>query len=158
MRVREACTGVPPLVDQRVQIAVRVGGAAALPSLGDEVELIVGQLRDRPHVFRRVDDDLLPLERRIEVRHDPHAPAAVASRPRAARRGFRQDERLRRRHLFVSTAKGAGRQLVLRRVGERRSRHAGPPRTRRRDCDAAAAQLVNAKLGQRVRKLGQRVR
>src|SRR5436190_2886397 len=44
-----------------------------------------------------VDDDLLPLERGIEVRDDAYAPLAVLG----------QHERLRRRHCFVPRAERA---------------------------------------------------
>ena len=77
MRMRKACACLAALVDQRVQIPRRLGQAPSLPGFADEVELVVRQVGDRTQMLRGVDDDLLPLERGIEVRDDANAPTIV---------------------------------------------------------------------------------
>ena len=70
---------------------IRESAAAAQPRSGGarrmrRRELVVGELGERAHMPRRVDDDLLVLECRVEVRDDPHLPARRSrARVRAAR-------------------------------------------------------------------------
>jgi hypothetical protein len=74
VRVREARAGTPPLVHERMEIALRMSLRPQAPCRRDEIELRVPELRDRPDVARAVDDHLLALERRVEVRDDPYRP------------------------------------------------------------------------------------
>src|SRR6266511_4973227 len=78
---------------------------APSPRLGDELELLVLQLGDRPHVPAAVHDDLLPFQRRVEIRDDANAPLAL----------FREDECLWRCHVLVTGAERTRLQLLLRR-------------------------------------------
>ena len=61
-----------------------------LPGLGDEIDRRVVQgCRTKCTWFRAVDHDLLPLERRVEVRDDADVPAGRAvSEPKRLRRGL----------------------------------------------------------------------
>jgi hypothetical protein len=117
VRVWEAAPGDAALVDQRVEVAVRLGRAPSLPSLRDQIELLVREVRDRADVLRRVDDDLLPLEGRIQVRDDADA-------PRVAER-----ERLRRGAVLAPRVEGARLELLGRRRLELGPAGAGPLRT-----------------------------
>jgi hypothetical protein len=58
-----------------VEVAVGNRVPSPGPGLRDERDLVIGQFGERPHVRGRVDDHLLTLERRVEVRDDPDAPA-----------------------------------------------------------------------------------
>src|SRR3954447_2846982 len=107
---------------------------ASLPRLRDEVERRVAQLADRADVLGAVDDDLLALQRGIEVRDDADAPPGRAA-PEA--------ERLRWRHLLVAGAEGA-----VMRVARGRREGARPLRAGRRDRDPAARRGVGADVGQ----------
>src|SRR5205085_4689525 len=123
----------PPLVDQRVDIAALSGGAAT-PWLGDELELVVLDVRDRANVPAAVDDHLLALERRIEVRHDPHAPLACLG----------QHERLRRSHVLVAGAERTRLELPLRWWVQRRSYRTRTLGSARRDHGDAARLRIPA--------------
>src|SRR5215210_9566638 len=133
MAVREARTGQPPLVDEREH---RVVADPLRPCLVDERYLLVLQLRERPDVLGRVDDDLLPVERGVEVRDDADAP----------RRADLQ--RLGRRAVLAATAEGTLRELLL---GHRLDRRQPRPRTvttAGRDEHPPARQRVLPKLCQ----------
>src|SRR5438105_11027036 len=103
MRVRQARARLSPFIDQGVQVAGRFCAAALLPRLCDQSDLIVVELRDRSEVAGRVHDDLLAVERRIEVGDDTDAPCP----------GGGKDERLRRRHVLVTRAERTGGALFL---------------------------------------------
>jgi len=79
--------------------------APAAPRVGDEIELRVGELRDRAHVRRAVDDDLLVLDGREEVRDDAHLPVG---------RVLREPEHFRRGLVLVAGAERAGVELLPR--------------------------------------------
>jgi hypothetical protein len=81
-----------------------------LPRHGDRPKLPVLELREGAHVSRRVDDDLLPLEGRVEVRDDADLPAGRISRPA----GGRDCEDLGRRSVLSALVEGAAVELVLR--------------------------------------------
>jgi hypothetical protein len=109
--VGEAAARRLSLVHDRVQVAGGLCLAPSPPGLRDERQLLVVEVGDRSSVLGRVDDDLLPLERRVEVGHDAYAPR-VADR-----------ERLRRRAVLASRAERAALELRLgRRVDERPAR------------------------------------
>src|SRR5829696_10281531 len=100
MRVREAGTGGPTLVDHRVHVREALAGRGLEPPpprLGRQLELAIFERGERAHVTWRVDDDLLALERGVEIRDDAHGPAAVLG----------QDERLRRRPVLAARAERA---------------------------------------------------
>ena len=127
--MRKARAGFAPFVDQREDVAGLVR-RAPLPRRRDELELVVLCFRDRADVTAAVDHDLLPLERRVEVRHDSHLPVA----------GLGQDEGLRRGHVLVTGAEGTRRELVGRRRVERRPR--GSRTLRPAGCDHRDAARV----------------
>src|SRR6185312_9901321 len=77
VRMRQGGASVAPFVQEGVQVAGRLGLAPPGPRFSDARQLVFGQLSDRPRVARRLHDDLLPLERRIEVRHDTNAPGVA---------------------------------------------------------------------------------
>src|SRR5438552_4975877 len=114
--MRQARSGLSALVDQRVDIA-GVSLSPQPPGLCRERPFDVVELRARPDMPAAVHDDLLPLERGVEVRDDAHPPVAV--------RG--QHERLRRRHLLVAGAKRTQLELAGRWWLERRTRSARAP-------------------------------
>jgi hypothetical protein len=117
-----------------VQVAARFGGATPLPRFCDEIEPLVGEVRDRASVLRRVDDDLLPLERGVEVRDDADA-------PRVAER-----QRLGWRAVLVSRVERAGLQLLGGRRLELGPARAGPLRAAGRDDDEPARERVLSEL------------
>ena len=78
---------------------------------------------------RAVDDDLLALERRVEVRDDAHRPPLGA---------LRQPQRLGRRAVLAAEAERARVELFSRRGLERRAAGAGPAGAAGRDDDGAA--------------------
>ena len=110
------------LVDARVHVrqAVVACSVARLPRLRDGGDLVVGQLRERAHVPRRVHDDLLPLERGVEVRHDAHRPL----------RRVADAKRLGRRAILAPCAERALVELGLA-SPPRSAPHAAPGRRRR---------------------------
>src|SRR5207342_3646110 len=106
----EARTADLALVEEHVEIpASGHVRRAPLPRLGNEPELAVVEFRERPRVARAVDDDLLPLERGVEVGDDAHPPAGPVAR---LTRG--QRERLGRRALLPAFAERARVELLLR--------------------------------------------
>src|SRR5919197_1599453 len=133
--MRKAGAGLAALVDEGVDVA-RVRRRPQPPCLGDEVELLVLELCDRPDVALAVDDDLLAFECRVEVGHDAHAPLAVLG----------EDERLRRRHVFVPGAERARLELRLGWRLELRPRRAGALRPTWSDHGDAARLEIAAKL------------
>src|SRR6476660_9434007 len=139
MRVREARPGLATLVDEREHVAGLVP-CTPPPGLGYELGFVEAELRERADVTATVDHDLLPLERRVEVRHDSHLPVA----------GLGQDEGLRRGHVLVTGAEGTRRELVGRRRVERGSRSPWPLRAAGRDHRHAARVGVAAELAAQV--------
>ena len=71
--VRQTRACKPPFVDEGEDVAAYFADAR-LPRLRHGAYLFVAKLREGPHVLRRVDDDLLPVEGRVEVGDDPHLP------------------------------------------------------------------------------------
>ena len=90
--MRQARAGLAALVDAARERSEALGRVPprprAAPGLGDERRARVVQLGERADMSRRVDDDLLALERRVEVRArpGPTSPACPARGRRAARR------------------------------------------------------------------------
>src|SRR5438445_631960 len=87
--MRQTGAGFAAFVDEcmHVRESLATRGCGALAPCGcHAVDLLVGQLRERAHVTGRVDDDLLPLERGIEVRDDAHDPARLAADAKCLRR------------------------------------------------------------------------
>ena len=78
-----------------------------------------------------MNDDLLPLEGRIEIRDDADLP------------GVADAQRLRRRLILATCVEGAGLELVL--DGRRR---AGAPGPRGRDRDESARDGISPQVGQ----------
>jgi hypothetical protein len=115
-----------------VEIAVRDSFAPPAPCLCDVAQLAGGQLGDRSRVPRRMDDDLLALERGVEVRHDPNAPRVA------------DPQRLGRRAVLPTRAEGALLELRFRRRVELGLRGARPLRARGRDRDAPAGQRISS--------------
>ena len=82
VRVRQARARGAALVD-RARASTPEPSACARPARSRQAsatscELGVVELGKRAHVPRRVDDNLLPLERRVQVRHDAHRQPASA--------------------------------------------------------------------------------
>ena len=75
----KARAGGTALVDAARARSRRLRAHACFPRLRDRSDLAVAQLCERAHVARRVHDDLLPVERRIEVRHDAHRPGCLCA-------------------------------------------------------------------------------
>ncbi len=71
VRVRQAGACRSPLVDQPE-------GFSLLHDLGDERDFLVVQFGERADVPRRVDDDLLPLDRGVQVGDDADDPLVCA--------------------------------------------------------------------------------
>ena len=119
---------------ERVEVAGRFLLAPGSPRLSDERELGVAEVGDRSHVLRRVDDDLLPLERRVEVRHDADAPR-VPDR-----------QRLGRRAVLAPGAERAALELRLGRRIDERPAGTGPLRASWCNDDLATRERVDAEL------------
>jgi hypothetical protein len=107
---------------------------ARVPGQGDRSQLVVGQLCDRSHMTRSVDDDLLVLERGEEVRHHAHLPAITVRLAAGRSNG----EGLRRRPVLAPLAERALLELLGRRRVVVDVFCAGPPRALWRDDDGAA--------------------
>ena len=111
---------------------------AALPGLGDEVERVVGELAERARVLWAVDDDFLPLERGVEVRHDAHAPSRSGRRRAGASPAVcdprARAERAARELVFVLGFGGGAR----------------PRRARRRYRDPAPGDGITTKIRHRA--------
>ena len=138
VRVGEASARGLALVDDRVQVAGGLGLAPPSPRLRDERDLLVVELGERAHVLGRVHDDLLPLERGVQVRDDANPP------------GLADRERLRRCAVLAAGVERARVELLLRRrlhVGPAR---AGPLRPARRDHDLPTRERVLAELSAQV--------
>jgi hypothetical protein len=74
--VRKAGSRQPTFVDERERRAADIG-ATLLPGVGDGADLLVIEVGKEADVIRRVDDDLLSLEGRVEVWDDPDAPGVA---------------------------------------------------------------------------------
>ncbi len=116
------------------------GPRPPLPRLGDEIDRRVVQGAERVHVGRAVNHDLLPFERRIEVRDDPDLPAG---------RTVTEPQCLRRRQGLVAGAERAGGGIVGGAV-----ERSWPLRPSRGNRHPATGHRVVAEVGQR-RRLGQ---
>ena len=77
VRVGKRRSGLVALVDQWEAVTAHLA-RPSLPRLGDQVDRRIVQLSERVHVGGAVDHDLLPLERRVEVRHHSHPPSGRA--------------------------------------------------------------------------------
>src|SRR5262245_62144395 len=131
----QARAGLAALVDERVHVP-RYGGSSPPPGLGDQIGLVVLELRQRTDVTAAVDDDLLPLECRIEIRND-------APRPVAA---FGQHERLWWGHLLVPRTERTCLELLGRRRVECRTHRTGSLRATGGDNGDTARLRFAAKL------------
>ncbi len=119
MGVRQARSRLGALVHECVQVAVPRRGPR-LPGLRDGGDLVVRQLREEVAMPRRVDDDLLALEGRIEIRHDAHLPPLVADR---------DPQRLGRRPLLTPCTERARLELLRRHLDRRSPKRARPLRS-----------------------------
>jgi hypothetical protein len=135
MRVRQARSRFPTFVEKRKDVSGLSAGSS-LPRLCDEVELRVFQVADRAHVAPALNDDLLSLERGIEVRDDAYAPVPLV----------REHERLRRRHVLVPRTERTRLEFLRRRRVELWPCRSGTPRTTGCDHGDAAGVRVAAKL------------
>jgi hypothetical protein len=88
-----------------------------------------------------MNDHLLPLERRIEVRDDADLPAGSV---RLA--ALRQRERLGRRSLLASLTERARLELLARRLAQGGPRSAGPGGAARSDDDLASGKGIDAEV------------
>ena len=134
VRVRQRRAGLVPFVEDREAVAA-FGPRPPLPRLGDEIDRRVVESAERTHVRRAVDHDLLPLERGIEVRHDPDLPAG---------RTVTEPQRLRRCPILVAGAERARGGVVVGAAG--RPRPLRPPRG---DRHPATGRRIVAEVGQR---------
>src|SRR6266516_4725587 len=101
----QAGAGGPPLVDGRVDVGEPLAAGlldASVPRLRDRLELRRVQLAEGANVLWTVHDNLLPLERGVEVGDDPHLPSG---RVRSATLGGK-GEHLRRRSVLSPLAEG----------------------------------------------------
>jgi hypothetical protein len=76
--VRKARSGFAPLVEEDLDVreAFAAGGRDPLfPGNADRGDLVLRDFGQRADVSRGVDDDLLPVEGRIEIRDDADLPA-----------------------------------------------------------------------------------
>ncbi len=109
--VGEARACEPALVDQGMDVAEPFGSRrvdAVLPGFGDRLDLAFAEIREGADVVGRMDDDLLALERRVEVRDDPDPP------------GIPDAEGLGRRAILAAGAEGTTLELLGRRLLRRR--------------------------------------
>jgi hypothetical protein len=106
---------------------------ALLPRRRNEGELGVGDVRERLDVPRGVDDDLLPLECRVEVRDDTHGPPR-----RVGLASFGERERFGRRPVFAALVEGTALELLGRLFVELWPGDTGPVATPGCDDDPAA--------------------
>lgn len=145
MRVGEAGPRRATLVDEPedpLEPVIGSGSPARVPGARDQLDLLVAQLGERALVPGRVDHDLLPLDRGVEVRHHSHDPL---------RASLREAERLGRRPILASGAKRALVELLLLglldpgSVGPG-SGSAGPPGS---DRDEATRDRVASQIGRR---------
>jgi hypothetical protein len=77
MAVGEARAREPAFVDQGMDVGESFGSRgvdAVLPGFRDRFDLALAEIGEGADVLRRVDDDFLALERRVEVRDDPNPP------------------------------------------------------------------------------------
>lgn len=125
-----ARSGLPALVDERVEIPGRLRLAPPSPRLRDERQLLLAELCDGAEVLRRVDDDLLPLEGRVEIGEGAQSP------------GIAEPQRLGRRPVLAARAERA---LILGDVAS-----AWPFSTAGRDGDAPAGERILAELPAQV--------
>jgi hypothetical protein len=96
----------------------------------------VVEIAERADVLARVDDDLLPVERRVEVRDD-------ADLPRLS-----EPERLRGRPILPTAAERTALELFLRCWLELREPGAGAVPASGREDDPPAAERIDAEVGQ----------
>ena len=99
--MREARSGLATFVDERMHVT-SVRGRAPLPSLGDELGLVVLELGQCADVPAAVHDDFLPFERRVEIGDDSHAPVALLGKHEGLGRG----------HLLVAGAERTRLELL----------------------------------------------
>jgi hypothetical protein len=90
---------------------------ACVPRDGNGGDLLVAQLGERPYVTWRMDDDLLPVEGRIEVRDDADRPGELPANA----------EGLGGRSVLAPFAERALVELGLGRLLDRARRRAGTP-------------------------------
>jgi hypothetical protein len=144
VRVEEARARRPSLVDDCVNVREALGqrdDGAELPRARDQRELGLGDVGQRDDVPWRVDDHLLALERRVEVRNDSDLPAG-----RVGVSARRQRERLGRRPAFTALVEGTALSLLRCVFVERRRGGAGPVSAARRDDDLAAGKRIDAEV------------
>src|SRR5215210_754840 len=136
MAVGETGAGEPALVDQREHRAA-LAVDAAVPGVRDEYDLGVVEFRERTHVLGRMDDNLLPLEGRVQVRDDANAPRVVS-----------ESQHFRRCPVLAPAAEGAALELLVRRWLDFGKPRAGAVAAAGRKDDPATRQRVFADVGQ----------
>lgn len=134
MTVRQARPGLTPFVEEYLDVGKALGPGGRdplLPGNADRRDLVLCDFGKRAYVPRRVDDDLLPVERRVEIRDDADLPARGVGL--SVRR--RDRERLGRGAVLAALAERARLELSRCYLLELPSLRARTFRSRRRDDD-----------------------
>jgi hypothetical protein len=145
MRVRETRTRGAALVQERMEVResrVPRSRRAGAPSRRDRCELGLAQLAERPGVARNGDDDLLPLEGRIEIRDDADLPAGSVGFAGTGGKG----ERLGRGSVFAAFVKRARVEFGVTRRLELELVRARPPCARRGNGDETPGDRVSSEV------------
>lgn len=132
--VRKARPGLSPLVEEDLDVGKAVGPRGRCPLLpgdADRRDFVLRNVGERAQVPRRVDDDLLTVEGRVEIRDDADLPARGVGLP--IRR--RDSEYLRRGAILSALAERAPLEFLSGLLLEPPSLGAWALRPRRRDDD-----------------------
>ena len=140
VRVRQRCARLVAFVDEREADAADVA-RAPLPCLATRSSVASARSPNECTCAGPWIDDLLALERRVEVRHDAHAPAG---------RPIAEPQRLGRRPVLVACAERARRGIVARRC--RCARPLGPRRRDRRPSDRSSGRAGGRPLAAACRR------
>jgi hypothetical protein len=132
--VRQARAGELALVEEGVRLPF---GSTAVPCRAHGLDVLVVELGEGADVLGGVNDDLLPLEGRVEVRHDTHEPRALS-----------EPQHLRRSAILAAPAEWTPFELLVGRGLALRQPRPGPGRPSGCNHDAATRQRVFADLGQ----------
>jgi hypothetical protein len=138
MGMGETRAGRPTFVDERVQVALGLCGAAPLPGLRDEIEFLATEFAHGTSVPWDMNRYFLAVECRVQVGNDPHLPGP----------GLWKYEGVRWCAILAAGAERALLEFLGRRRLELWCSRARTFRTRRGDRDAPARQRVNPKIGQ----------
>ena len=130
-----------PSLMQRVHVAAGVARPSRVHASATRGDLVVVELGERAHVPRRVHDDLLPLERGVEVRDDADRPARRVP-TRYVSGGVRSSRPAQNGHSSSSASVG---------VLDQPPRRAGPAAAVRGDDDEPPGERVSPTLPARSR-------